>query len=77
MTIYQVYQLDDPQDEEGNGTFVMMVSVDSDLDIIGSIGTGEGFDEDGILHHWNPPDGCIAVKHPAGENQPLVGDRLK
>lgn len=75
MGLYQVYKLDNPNDETGNGTFVQMVPVDSDLDVIGAAGTGEGFDESGILHHWNPPEGHIAVKHPEGENQPDAGAR--
>lgn len=73
MGLYQVFKLDDPNDESGNGTFVQMVVVDSILDVIGKTGTGEGFGEDGILYQWNPPDGCIAVKHPDGDNQPDFG----
>ena len=75
MGFYQIYKLDDPADENSNGTFVGMVAVDTDLGTIGRIGSGEGFDENGILHHWAPLDGHIAVKHPEGENQPEAGTR--
>lgn len=75
MKLYQLYKLDDPSNEDGDGTFVSMVVVDSDLEVIGATGTGEGFDELGVLHHWNPPEGHIAVKHPEGENQPDIGAR--
>ena len=68
--MYQLYKLDDPNDESGNGSFVQMVVVDSGVDVIGKYGNGEGIGGDGILYQWNPPDGHIAVKHPAGENQP-------
>lgn len=70
MSLYQIYKLVDPNDLNSARTFVQMVVVDSDLDLIGPFGTGEGQDESGVLHHWNPPKGCIAVKHPEGENQP-------
>lgn len=76
MGLYQLYKLDDPNNESGTGTFVQMVVVDSDLDLIGVYGTGEGYDDRGVLHHWSPPEGHIAVKHPDGDNQPVVGTLL-
>lgn len=75
MGLYRLYKLDDLNDENSNGTFVQMVVVDSNLEVIGATGTGEGFDESGILHQWNPPSGHVAIKHPEGENQPEAGSR--
>ena len=75
MGLYRIYKLDDANDENSNGSFIQVAVVDSDFDMIGALGTGEGFDENGILHQWNPPDGCIAVKHPEAENQPEPASR--
>lgn len=75
MGLYQVYKLDDPQNEASNGVFAGMVVADTDLDVIGATGTGEGVDDNGVLHHWSPPEGHVAVKHPEGENQPDAGAR--
>lgn len=73
MALYQIIKLDDPDNESGAGTFVGMAQIDSDLDVIGRYGTGEGFGADGILYHWAPEPGFIAVKHPVGKNQPKQG----
>lgn len=70
MGLYQLFKLDDAGNESGSGRFVKMVVVDSDMNVIGKYGNGEGFGEDGILYQWNPPEGHIAVRHPDGENQP-------
>lgn len=72
--LYQIIQLDDPENENGIGKFTGMVSVDSNMDVIGQFGTGEGIDYKGVLHHWAPEPGFIAVKHPEGRNQPMIGE---